>query len=121
MIASGIAGFSSPVSGRFPRLQAGNPPRTMTSRRAQSYGRVVETLRSTGEPKLHPEEQDQIREAADALLFCEDIDAGSEAKLALDGVRELSRRLAGTGRWSPDAADRLLEDIAGCGPVLLLV
>jgi hypothetical protein len=81
----------------------------------------METLRSTGEAKLHPEEQDQIREAADALLFCEDIDAGSEAKLALDGVRELSRRLAGTGRWSPDAADRLLEDIAGCGPVLLLV
>jgi hypothetical protein len=81
----------------------------------------METLRSTGDAKLHPEEQDQIREAADALLFCEDIDAGSEAKLALDGVRELSRRLAGTGRWSPDAADRLLEDIAGCGPVLLLV
>jgi hypothetical protein len=81
----------------------------------------METLRSSGEAKLHPEEQDQIREAADALLFCEDIDAGSEAKLALDGVRELSRRLAGTGRWSPDAADQLLEDIAGCGPVLLLV
>ena len=81
----------------------------------------METLRSTGDARLHPEEQDQIREAADALLFCEDIDAGSEAKLALDGVRELSRRLAGTGRWSPDAADRLLEDIAGCGPVLLLV
>jgi len=81
----------------------------------------METLRSTGDAKLHPEEQDQIREAADALLFCEDIDAGSEAKLALDGVRELSRSLAGTGRWSPDAADRLLEDIAGCGPVLLLV
>ena len=81
----------------------------------------METLRSVGGFKLHAEEQDQIREAADALLFCEDIDAGSEAKLALDGVRELSRRLAGTGRWSPDAADRLLEDIAGCGPVLLLV
>ena len=81
----------------------------------------METLRSVGDMKLHGEEQDQIREAADALLFCEDIDAGSEAKLALDGVRELSRRLAGTGRWSPDAADRLLEDIAGCGPVLLLV
>ena len=81
----------------------------------------METLRSVGETKLHAEEQDQIREAADALLFCEDIDAGSEAKLALDGCRELSRRLSGTGRWSPDAADRLLEDIAGCGPVLLLV
>jgi hypothetical protein len=93
----------------------------MTSRRAQSYGRVMETLRSVGGSKLHPEEQDQIREAADTLLFCDDMDSGPEAKLALDGVRELSRRLARTGRWSPEAADRLLEDVSGCGPVLLLV
>jgi hypothetical protein len=93
----------------------------MTSRRAQSYGRVMETLRSVGESKLHAEEQDQIREAADALLFCEDIDTGPEAKVALDGVRDLTRRLVGTGRWTPDAADRLLENVAGCGPVLLLV
>ena len=93
----------------------------MTSRRAQSYGRVIETLRSVGDAKLHAEEQEQVREAADALLFCEDIDAGSEAKLALDGVRELSRHLVETGRWAPDAADAVLEDIAGCGPVLLLV
>jgi hypothetical protein len=93
----------------------------MTSRRAQSYGRVMETLRSVGDTKLHPEEQDQLREAADALLFCDDIDAGPEAKTALDGVRDLTRRLVATGRWTPDAADRLLEDVAGCGPVLLLV
>jgi hypothetical protein len=81
----------------------------------------METLRSVGDTKLLLDEQDQIREAADALLFCEDIDAGSEAKLALDRVRELARGLAGTGRWTPEAAERLLEDVAGCGPVLLLV
>jgi hypothetical protein len=121
MIASGIARFSSPVSGRFPRLQPGNPRATMTSRRAESYGRVMETLRAAGDGKLLAEEQDLIREAADTLLFCHDVDNDAEAKLALDRVRELSRRLAGTGRWTPDAADRLAEDIAGCGPVLLLV
>jgi hypothetical protein len=93
----------------------------MTSRRAQSYGRVIETLRSVGGSKLHPEEQDTIREAADALLFCDDMDSGSEARNALDAARELAHQLAGTGRWSPEAADRLLEDVAGCGPVLLLV
>jgi hypothetical protein len=93
----------------------------MTSRRAQSYGRVMETLRSAGGSKLHAKEEEQLREAADALLFCDDIDAGPEAKIALDGVRELTRSLAGTGRWTPEAADRLLEDVAGCGPVLLLV
>ena len=81
----------------------------------------METLRSVGDTKLHSEELDQIREAADALLFSDDIDSGSEAKLALDGVRELALRLAGTGRWTPETADRLLEDVAGCGPVLLLV
>jgi hypothetical protein len=81
----------------------------------------METLRSAGDTKLQADEVDQIREAADALLFCDDIDTGPEAKLALDGVRELTRRLAATGRWTPDAADRLLEHVAGCGPVLLLV
>ena len=93
----------------------------MTSRRAQSYGRVMETLRSVGESKLHSAEQDQIREVADTLLFCDDLDAGTDAKRALEGVRDLTRRLAATGRWTPEAADRLLEDVAGCGPVLLLV
>jgi len=93
----------------------------MTSRRAQSYGRVMETLRSAGDAKLQAAEEDQIREAADTLLFCDDIDAGPEAKIALDGMRDLARRLATTGRWTPGAADRLLEDVAGCGPVLLLV
>jgi hypothetical protein len=81
----------------------------------------METLRSVGESKLHRTEQDQLREAADTLLFCDDIDAGTDAKRALEGVRDLTRRLAATGRWTPEAADRLLEDIAGCGPVLLLV
>ena len=93
----------------------------MTSRRAQSYGRVMEILRSVGDTKLHRAERDQIREAADSLLFCDDMDAGSEARRALDGVRDLARQLAVTGRWTPEAADRLLEDVAGCGPVLLLV
>ena len=81
----------------------------------------MEILRSVGDVKLHGPERDQIREAADSLLFCDDMDAGSEARRALDGVRDLTRQLAVTGRWTPEAADRLLEDIAGCGPVLLLV
>jgi hypothetical protein len=81
----------------------------------------MQTLRAMGGAKLHAEEEEQLREAADALLFCEDMDAGPEAKLALDGVRELTRNLVATGRWTPDAADHLLEDVAGCGPVLLLV
>ena len=93
----------------------------MTSRRAQSYGRVMRTLRSAGAPKLHADEEQQIREAADTLLFSDDMETGPEARRALDGVRELTRRLVASGRWTPEAADRLLEDVAGCGPVVLLV
>jgi hypothetical protein len=93
----------------------------MTSRRAQSYGRVMRALRAAGEDRLAPAEEQQLREAADALLFCEDLDAGSEAKAALDGASDLIRRLATTRRWPPEAAEQLLEDLAGCGPVLLLV
>ena len=78
-------------------------------------------LADVGPTKLQSDEQDIVREAADTLLFCDEIDAGSDAKLALEGVRDLTHRLAATGRWTPEAADRLLEDVAGCGPVLLLV
>jgi hypothetical protein len=92
----------------------------MTSRRSQSYGRVMATLRAMGDTKLHEDERAQIREAADALLFCDDIDA-AEARLALDGIVELSDELIESGRWLPDTAERLVEDVAGCGPVLLLV
>jgi hypothetical protein len=78
------------------------------------------TLRAMGDTKLHEDERAQIREAADALLFCDDIDAG-EARLALDGIVEFSDELIESGRWLPDTAERLVEDVAGCGPVLLLV
>lgn len=81
----------------------------------------METLRAVGDTKLHAAERRQVREAADALLFCDDLESGPEARMALDGAVELSRHLVETGRWLPETADRLLEDLTGCGPVLLLV
>jgi hypothetical protein len=45
----------------------------MTENRAQAYGRIVGTLRAVGHARLWPPEEDCIREAADALLFCDDI------------------------------------------------
>jgi hypothetical protein len=41
----------------------------MTSERTQAYGRVVRTLTDVGPTKLHATEQEQIREAADTLIF----------------------------------------------------
>ena len=46
----------------------------MNSLRATAYRRVVKTLRDLGAAKLWPAEQACIREAADALLFCRDLD-----------------------------------------------
>jgi hypothetical protein len=106
---------------RFRARRGGNRLFTMTPRRSESYGQVMRTLREVGDAKLHPDERELVREAADALLFCGDLDAGPEARMALDDIVELTRRLAETGRWTADAADELLEDVAGCGPVLLLV
>jgi hypothetical protein len=81
----------------------------------------MRTLRSAGPTKLDDREQDQIREAADALLFCDDLDTAPAAREALAEISELAGELVDTGRWLPGAAERLVEDIAACGPIVLLV
>jgi hypothetical protein len=86
----------------------------MTSERTQAYGRVVKTLDDLGPAKLQPTEQDQIREAADTLIFA----AGpEEARAALEDVEELAERLVASGRWTPERAQQLLDDLGACGPV----
>jgi hypothetical protein len=87
---------------------------TMTSDRTQAYGRVVKTLDDLGPAKLQSAEQDRIREAADTLIFAAEAE---EAHAALQDVEELVEHLAGSGRWTPERAQQLLEDLAACGPV----
>lgn len=90
----------------------------MTSRRAQAYGRVVRTIDDMGAAKLLPREQQLIRDAADTLFFCEDV-AGDEGALsALAAVRGLAEHLVETGSWVRQTADRLVDDVSGCGPLL---
>ena len=63
-------------SGRLRPLTNGNHPATqMNSIRAQAYGRVMETIRADEVTKLQDDEADRIREAADTLLFCDDLEA----------------------------------------------
>jgi hypothetical protein len=88
----------------------------MNSIRSQAYGRVMETLRAVGPTKLQPAEAERIREAADALLFCDDLDAAPAARAALEDVTALTRDLVESGRWLPETADLLLEDLGACGP-----
>ncbi len=66
--------------------------------------------------KLWPAEVDCIRQAADALLFCDDLAADSAARTALDDAAELVERLIDADRWTEARARGLLDDIWACGP-----
>lgn len=92
----------------------------MTSERAQAYGRLMAVLRDMGPSKLLASEQEQIREAADALLFCEDLGGDDGARAALEGVEELTRRLVATERWIEPTAAGLLAHLRDCGPGALV-
>jgi hypothetical protein len=89
----------------------------MTSERAQAYGRLMRTVRDDGPEPLTPEECALVREAADALLFCDERAWTDEARDGLTQVGELAGDLVGSGRWGPDRAEQLLRDIESCGPM----
>ena len=84
----------------------------MNSERSQAYGRVMKSLSDLGPAKLHADEQELIRDAADTLLFTED--AGAEK--VLDSVDQLASRLVDAGRLLEETADKLLSDLEDCGP-----
>ena len=88
----------------------------MTENRALAYGRIVRTLRDLGPATLWPAEQECIREAADAMLFCDDLVEDSAARTALDYAAALVEHLIDAERWTMERARRLLDDIWACGP-----
>ncbi len=89
----------------------------MTSERAQAYGRLMKTITEDGDGALRPDEQTLVREAADALLFCEDLSWDDEARDGLTRVGDLAGDLVGAGRWGPERAEQMLRDIEACGPM----
>jgi hypothetical protein len=90
----------------------------MTSHRAQAYGRVIAAISDIGPTKLSAREQELVREAADALFFCEDVTADAAAREALAAVRGLAEHLVETDRWIAATAERLVADVVACGPLL---
>jgi hypothetical protein len=90
----------------------------VTSQRAQAYGRVIKTLEDLAVSKLHPDEQQLIRDAADALFFCEDLGADPTAREALDSFHRLIDRLVGSDRVLPETAGRLAADVESCAPLV---
>lgn len=89
----------------------------MTSRRAEAYGRVVRILSGPDGQELTPQELQRIRDAADSLLFCEDVDMDSAARDAADEIADLAVELVESGRWEEDTAEELVSEVLACGPV----
>jgi len=89
----------------------------MTSKRANAYGRVMRTIDEIGATKLLADEQERIRRAADSLLFCDDFTVDPDARVALVDVEVLAAALIESGRWTDQRAERLRDDLAGCGPL----
>jgi hypothetical protein len=66
--------------------------------------------------QLQPGEQDRIRDAADTLIFSVDLDENSAATAALGDVDDLLSALVKYGRLQRETAERLADDVYGCGP-----
>ncbi len=78
---------------------------------------MTKALADLGPSKLHANEQQIIRDAADALFFCEDLAADAEARRALDALERLIDNLLDSERFTPETAGRLQADVEACGPL----
>ena len=92
----------------------------MTPERSQAYGRLMKIVHATGEGALEPAEQQILRDAGDALFFCEDITLDDDARAALSRVSDLAGQLVGAERWDPELAEQVLQDLEDSGPPQLV-
>ena len=90
----------------------------MNADRSQAYMRLVKFVDDLAGAKLHADEQQLVRDAADALVFCEDLATDDDARRALDAVEQLTDRMIESERMLPETAGRLLADLGACGPLL---
>ena len=88
----------------------------MSPERSNAYRRVLDAVAELGPTKLHDAEQDQIRYAADSLIFCADLGEDEATREALNDIQMLLDALVESGRWEQVTADRLASDLRGCGP-----
>jgi hypothetical protein len=89
----------------------------MTSERAEAYGRLMRRLRTPKGLGLMPHEEQQIREAADALLFCNGDWSDRQTLAALADAVRMIESLVRVGRWRDGAAKVLIRDLEACGPL----
>ena len=79
----------------------------------------MRTLADLGPSKLLPAEQEQLRETAEALFFCESSD-DRHAIDALTAAVEHVRHLVGSDRWTQERGAELVADLEACGPAALV-
>jgi hypothetical protein len=89
----------------------------MSPERVQAYRRVVQILDELGPSKLLDSEQERIRNAADNLIFSQDLFEDPAAQESLDDVERLCNELVASGRWEQVTATRLSDGISQCGPI----
>ena len=83
----------------------------MNATRAEAYGRVVKTLEDLSDSKLHEDELQIVRDAADALFFCEDMNADPSAEQSLAKHYELMDRLVESERVQAETTEKLTADV----------
>ena len=76
----------------------------------------MKTLEDLAASKLHPAEQDVVREAADGLFFCENLEEDPATEKLLARLYELVDHLMDGGRLLPETAGRLTSVVEACGP-----
>ena len=78
----------------------------------------MKTLTDLSASKLHADAQHVVREAADALFFCEDLASDPPAEQALVNFYELVERLLESERLLAETAGRLTAQVEACGPLV---
>jgi hypothetical protein len=59
-----------------------------------------------------------VREVADALFFCDDLDTDASVQQALSTFHELTDRLLESERMTPETVHRLTAQVEDCGPLV---
>ena len=90
---------------------------SVNGERAHAYGEAMRTLAELSPGKLDAAEQNVVRTAADALLFCEGPRADHAAEQALAAFYDL---VLEADRVPPDTAAHLTAVVLACGPVAAL-
>lgn len=85
----------------------------MDGERAQAYGQAMRALAELPRGRLSPNDQAVVREAADALVFCEDLERDTAATLALAAFYDLVLK----AEVPPETAAHLTAAVLTCGPL----